>query len=163
MTFAPYKDYIIVLFEDLLVDVGVWVIRQDMILCPQNFHRFLRILLQLEQKEKTTLLNTDMQCNDWHSSSDLEENDHSIQSFSKPGKFHANPVTFHGSHGQTFFSVWGVLREKYPSRSTNWAALRPYAGNSGQMAQVNSKSISCWDLLEFLKKWTSKWGSLSSE
>lgn len=53
---------------------------------------------------------------------------------------------------QTFFSVWGVLREKYPSRSTNWAALRPYAGSSGHIAQVSSSSSSCWDLLEFLKR-----------
>lgn len=63
-----------------------------------------------------------------------------------------NPVMFRETCGQTFFSVWGVLREKNPSRSTNWAALRPYAGNSGQMAQVNSNSISCWDLLEFLQR-----------
>lgn len=55
---------------------------------------------------------------------------------------------------QTFFSVWGVLSEKYPSRSTNWAALRPYAGSSGQMAQVNSSSSSCWDLLEFLQRYS---------
>lgn len=95
-----------------------------------------------KEGKEITLLNTDMQSNDWHS----------IQSCSKPVIFCNNPVLFHWSHRQTFFSVWGVLREKYPSRSTNWAALRPYAGNSGQMAQVNSNSISCWDLLEFLKR-----------
>lgn len=33
MTFAPDEDKFNVLYEDLLVDVGVWVIGQDMILC----------------------------------------------------------------------------------------------------------------------------------
>lgn len=37
---------------DILVNIGVWVICQDMILSPQNFHSFLGILLQLEQKKE---------------------------------------------------------------------------------------------------------------
>lgn len=44
MTVAPHKDNIIVLCKDLLVDIRVWVICEDMILGPQNFHCFLRIL-----------------------------------------------------------------------------------------------------------------------
>lgn len=38
------------MWGDLLVDVRVGVIRQDMVLCPEDFNSFLWILLQLEEK-----------------------------------------------------------------------------------------------------------------
>lgn len=37
---------------DILVDVGVGVICQDVVLCPQDFHGLLGIFLQLDQRRE---------------------------------------------------------------------------------------------------------------
>lgn len=51
----------------------------------------------------------------------------------------------------TFLPVCVVLSEKYPSRSTNWAALRPYAGNWGHSFHSKSNSASWSAAGEFLE------------
>jgi len=40
--------------------------------------------------------------------------------------------------------VCGVLMVKYPSRSTNWMALLPYRGRSGQTLHMSSSNASLW-------------------
>ena len=50
----------------------------------------------------------------------------------------------------TIFSELVVLREKYPSRSTNCTAFRPYSGNSVHIVHIKSSNASCWLLDEFL-------------
>lgn len=54
ITFVTGKNDLIGLCKDLLVDIGVWVIRQDMILGPQNLHCFLRIFFQLKKRKRKT-------------------------------------------------------------------------------------------------------------
>lgn len=51
----------------------------------------------------------------------------------------------------TSVSILGVFSVKYPSRSTNWAALRPYCGKVGQIAHSNDTN-EAWSGCEELLK-----------
>lgn len=51
----------------------------------------------------------------------------------------------------TSVSMFGVFRVKYPSRSTNWAAFRPYCGRVGQRPHIIDTSEACSDCEELLK------------
>ena len=57
-----------------------------------------------------------------------------------------------------FFSSWRILMEKYPNKSTNWAAFRPWYGKAGhKLHKMSTIKAWTWGWEFFCKVTMSEW------